>query len=198
MYSIAHSHPSRSSRDSHSHLQFPKISHCSALYRGRRRVTLLQLFSWPQMSQHSTETANLPLLSWCWLSRGSLDTAEGSWAEKCALGVQLKQFGKAEHYDLTQFALIYFSSWKKKIPTQTPVFNFVNKSYWLWLWSLLQICSVQKRVSLLANSGMQLSSAGRTAESWFVFLATAQTLMGCPLRGGLPRESGLPWRQARC
>lgn len=91
-----------------------------------------------------------------------------------------------------------FQQLKKKIPTQTPVFNFVNKSYWLWLWSLLQICSVQKRVSLLANSGMQLSSAGRTAESWFVFLATAQTLMGCPLRGGLPRESGLPWRQARC
>lgn len=74
---------------------------------------------------------------------------------------------------MTSHNLLLFTSAVQKKNQQTPVFNFANKSYWLWLWSLLQICSVQRRVSLLANSGRQLSSTEGTAEELICFLSSS-------------------------
>lgn len=82
MYSIAHSHPSRSFRASHLHLQVSKISYCPCHFSGRSMAPL-QFFSQPQIPEHTTETANFPLLSECRPSRGFLDTQRG--AEKRSL-----------------------------------------------------------------------------------------------------------------
>lgn len=113
-----------------------------------------QLFSWPQTSEYREPRQQILL------SPPSAGPVEVFWTERgeprreAALGLQLKQFGKAERYDLTRFALIYFSSPEKKrnpqcLTLQTNHTDFGYKAY----------CKFAPfRVSLLVNFGRQLSS----------------------------------------
>lgn len=144
MYSTAHSRPSRSFSTSHSHLQSAKslcLPHTAPSFIGEKKGgCTAALLPAADFRRQSTEAANLPLPGLA--QRRFSGQGRGELRSEAALGAQLKQLGKAELYDLTRFALIYFSSSEKA------VFNFANKSYRLWLRSLLQLCSVQRRVSL--------------------------------------------------
>lgn len=87
--------------------------------------------------------------------------------------MQLKQFGKAERYDLTRFALIYFSSSKKKPPKtrcltlQTNHTDFGYKAYCAF---------AQFREEFLywrILAGSSPASTGRTAEKLICFLSSS-------------------------
>lgn len=144
MYSTARSRPSRSFSTRHSHLQSAKtlcLPQTAPAFIGEKKGgCTAALLPAADFRRQSTEAANLPLPRLA--QRRFSGQGRGELRSEAALGAQLKQLGKAELYDLTRFALIYFSSSEKA------VFNFANKSYRLWLWSLLQLCSVQRRVSL--------------------------------------------------